>query len=104
MLNRTRIDRLHHHDRLHLRYGDLTEGGSLSHLVRDTGPEEIYNLAAMSHVGVSFEMPECTAPTNAAGLRSGFIARTPATRSLRSTHAAPTATLNHESPRRARAS
>ena len=67
MLNRTRIDHLHHHDRLHLHYGDLTDGVSLVNLVRSIEPDEVYNLGAMSHVKVSFEMPDYTASTNAIG-------------------------------------
>ncbi len=67
MLNRTRIDHLHQHERLHLHYGDLTDGVSLVNLVRSIEPDEVYNLGAMSHVKVSFEMPDYTASTNAIG-------------------------------------
>jgi GDPmannose 4,6-dehydratase len=67
MINRTRIDHLHPSDRLHLHYGDLTDGVSLVNLVRDIEPTEVYNLGAMSHVKVSFEMPEYTTSTNAIG-------------------------------------
>ena len=66
-LNRTRIDHLHQHDRLHLHYGDLTDGVSLVNLVRSIEPDEVYNLGAMSHVKVSFEMPDYTASTNSIG-------------------------------------
>jgi GDPmannose 4,6-dehydratase len=66
-LNRSRIDHLHHHERLHLHYGDLTDGVSLVNLVRSIEPDEVYNLGAMSHVKVSFEMPDYTASTNAIG-------------------------------------
>jgi GDPmannose 4,6-dehydratase len=66
-LNRTRIDHLHHDDRLHLHYGDLTDGVSLVNLVRDMEPHEVYNLGAMSHVKVSFEMPDYTTSVNAVG-------------------------------------
>lgn len=66
-LNRSRIDHLHHHDRLHLHYGDLTDGVSLVNLVRSIEPDEVYNLGAMSHVKVSFEMPDYTASTNGLG-------------------------------------
>jgi GDPmannose 4,6-dehydratase len=67
MLNRTRIDHLHDHERLHLHYGDLTDGVSLVNLVRSIEPDEVYNLGAMSHVKVSFEMPDYTTSTNAVG-------------------------------------
>jgi len=67
MLNRTRIDHLHENERLHLHYGDLTDGVSLVNLVRSIEPDEVYNLGAMSHVKVSFEMPDYTTSTNAIG-------------------------------------
>jgi GDPmannose 4,6-dehydratase len=55
------------HRRLYLHYGDLTDGVNLVNLVRDIQPDEVYNLGAMSHVKVSFEMPEYTASTDAVG-------------------------------------
>jgi GDPmannose 4,6-dehydratase len=67
VMNRTRIDHLQGRDRWHLHYGDLTDAGSLLRLVRETRPDEVYHLGAMSHVGVSFEMPEFTMATNAGG-------------------------------------
>lgn len=67
MLNRTRIDHLNNEDRLQLHYGDLTDGVSLVNLVRDIEPHEVYNLGAMSHVKVSFDMPDYTTSTNAIG-------------------------------------
>ena len=67
MLNRTRIDHLHDNEHLTLHYGDLTDGVSLVNLVRSIEPDEVYNLGAMSHVKVSFEMPDYTASTNAIG-------------------------------------
>jgi GDPmannose 4,6-dehydratase len=51
----------------HLHYGDITDGVGISNLVRDLEPNEIYNLAAQSHVKVSFEMPDFTAQVNAVG-------------------------------------
>ena len=65
-LNRSRIDHLKHPD-LHLHYGDLTDGVSLSNQIRDITPHEVYNLGAQSHVKVSFELPEYTASTDAVG-------------------------------------
>ncbi len=50
-----------------LRYCDMGDSASLQRLVAEYRPDEIYNLAAMSHVGVSFELPEITADTNALG-------------------------------------
>ena len=67
LLNRSRIDHLHDDDRLHLHYGDLTDAVSLVNLVRAVEPDEVYNLGAMSHVKVSFEMPDFTTSTNAVG-------------------------------------
>jgi len=67
LLNRSRIDHLHDNERLQLHYGDLTDGVSLVNLVRMIEPHEVYNLGAMSHVKVSFEMPDYTASTNAIG-------------------------------------
>jgi GDPmannose 4,6-dehydratase len=54
-------------DHLHLHYGDMTDGANLVSLVADIKPDEVYNLAAQSHVKVSFEMPEYTASTDAIG-------------------------------------
>ena len=53
--------------RFHLHYGDLTDAGNMVRLVQETEPDEIYNLAAQSHVGVSFGLPEYTADVNALG-------------------------------------
>lgn len=71
LFNTARIDHLYHdpHDRgvdFKLHYGDLTDSSSLIRIVQEVQPDEIYNLAAQSHVGVSFEQPEYTA--NADGL------------------------------------
>ncbi|HLN24551.1 MAG TPA: GDP-mannose 4,6-dehydratase, partial [Patescibacteria group bacterium] len=69
--NTGRIDHLYHdpHEqnvRFFMHYGDMTDATSLIRLVQETQPTEIYNLAAQSHVQVSFETPEYTA--NADGL------------------------------------
>ena len=50
-----------------LHYGDLTDSLSLTNLIRDIQPDEVYNLAAQSHVGVSFEVPEYTAEATGVG-------------------------------------
>ncbi len=52
---------------LSLHYGDMTDGGSLTRVLNDVRPDEIYNLAAMSHVHVSFAVPEQAAQVNALG-------------------------------------
>ena len=52
---------------LNLHYGDLTDSSSLIRIIQQTQPDEIYNLAAQSHVKVSFDVPEYTAETDATG-------------------------------------
>ena len=52
---------------LHLHYGDMTDSSSLIRIIPEVKPTEIYNLAAQSHVKVSFEVPEYTADTDALG-------------------------------------
>lgn len=53
--------------RFHLHYGDLTDATNLIRIIQETQPDEIYNLAAQSHVHVSFETPEYTANADAVG-------------------------------------
>jgi GDPmannose 4,6-dehydratase len=53
--------------RFFLHYGDLTDYGSLNHTIEMVGPDEIYNLAAQSHVAVSFEQPEYTVESDGLG-------------------------------------
>jgi GDPmannose 4,6-dehydratase len=70
--NTGRIDHLYRdpHDpeaRLKLHYGDLTDGSQLARLIRSVAPDEIYNLAAQSHVQVSFEQPEYTGAVSGLG-------------------------------------
>ena len=70
--NTSRIDHIYQdpHDpnpRLTLHYGDLTDGVGLTNLIREIQPNEIYNLAAQSHVMVSFTMPQYTAQVDAVG-------------------------------------
>lgn len=55
------------HQRFHLHYGDLTDSTNLIRIVQQIQPDEIYNLAAQSHVQVSFETPEYTANADAIG-------------------------------------
>lgn len=54
-------------EKLFLHYGDLTDSSLIFHLLKKIEPSEVYNLAAQSHVGVSFEMPEYTAEVDALG-------------------------------------
>ena len=70
--NTARIDEIYEdpHDpepRLTLHYGDMTDATNLIRIVQETQPDEIYNLAAQSHVQVSFETPEYTANSDGIG-------------------------------------
>ncbi len=72
MFNTDRIDHLYRdpHEKgvkLKLHYGDLTDATNLIRIIQETQPDEIYNLAAQSHVMVSFETPEYTANSDALG-------------------------------------
>jgi len=72
LFNTDRIDHLYQdpHDtnvKFKLHYGDLTDTTNLTRIIKETQPDEIYNLAAMSHVQVSFEMPEYTANADGIG-------------------------------------
>src|ERR671934_1637542 len=73
-MNRGRIDHLAHAHPQHaegsrfvLHYGDMTDSGGLNRLVKNIRPDEIYNLAAQSHVHVSFDQPEYTADADGLG-------------------------------------
>lgn len=71
-LNTQRVDHIFqdihaNNNRFFLHYGDMTDSANLIKLVSDIKPDEIYNLAAQSHVAVSFEMPEYTANADAVG-------------------------------------
>ena len=63
-----RIEHLLGNQNLHIVFGDLTDSSNLHRLLKSIKPHEIYNLAAQSHVAVSFEVPEYTADTNALGV------------------------------------
>src|SRR5437764_3551937 len=70
--NTERLDHLIHdpHEAgvsFHLHYGDVTDATNIIRIVQETQPDEIYNLAAQSHVQVSFESPEYTANADALG-------------------------------------
>ena len=70
--NTSRVDHLYRdpHERgvnFFLHYGDMTDSSNMSRLIEKVEPDEIYNLAAQSHVKISFEVPEYTAETDALG-------------------------------------
>src|SRR6266700_3577231 len=72
MFNTDRIDHLYRdpHEKgvkFKLHYGDLTDSTNLIRIIQEVQPDEIYNLAAQSHVAVSFETPEYTANSDAVG-------------------------------------
>ena len=72
LFNTARIDHLYKdpHEKgvkFFLHHGDMTDSSSLVRVIQETQPDEIYNLAAQSHVGVSFEQPEYTAETDGVG-------------------------------------
>lgn len=71
-LNTARVDHLYmdpheQNVKFYMHYGDLTDATNLIRIIQETQPDEIYNLAAQSHVKVSFETPEYTANTDAIG-------------------------------------
>ena len=72
LMNTDRIDHLFFNkelaERFHLHYGDLTDSSNIIRIIQQTQPDEIYNLAAQSHVAVSFETPEYTANSDAMGV------------------------------------
>src|SRR5919205_1825970 len=72
LINTERIDHLYQdphekHVRFKLNYGDMTDSTNLIRIIQETQPDEIYNLAAMSHVKVSFDTPEYTANADGIG-------------------------------------
>jgi GDPmannose 4,6-dehydratase len=72
LFNTDRVDHLYQdphvdHQRFKLHYGDLTDSTNLIRIIQQVQPDEIYNLAAMSHVAVSFETPEYTANADGIG-------------------------------------
>lgn len=62
-----RIEHLIDDKNFFLHYGDMTDSSNLSSLIRKISPDEVYNLAAQSHVGTSFEIPEYTADVTGTG-------------------------------------
>lgn len=66
-INTGRIDHIYNHPNLKLHYGDVTDSLSVMNILKKYEPDEIYNLAAQSHVKVSFETPEYTAMVDGLG-------------------------------------
>ena len=71
-LNTERIDHIYEDPNFkdtnfHLHFGDLSDSSNLTRIIKEVNPDEIYNLAAQSHVAVSFESPEYTADVDALG-------------------------------------
>jgi GDPmannose 4,6-dehydratase len=66
--NRLEEAGIYQHPRLHLEYGDVTDFSSMCHLIKDVQPDEVYNLAAQSHVKISFDQPGFTTNADAIGV------------------------------------
>ena len=65
--NTDRIDHIYEADNFHVHFGDLCDSTNLTKIIKEVEPDEIYNLAAQSHVAVSFETPEYTGDVDALG-------------------------------------
>ena len=70
LFNTERIDHIYEdphtpHSNFSLHYGDLTDSSTLTRIIKEVEPDEVYNLRAQSHVAVSFESPEYTADVDA---------------------------------------
>lgn len=65
--NTERIEHIMKHERVHIHHGDITDSSNIMRLMSEIKPDEIYNLAAQSHVQVSFEVPNYTAQVDAMG-------------------------------------
>ena len=64
----SRLDEVRLNENLHVYYGDLLDQSGLERMLRDIQPDEVYNIAAQSHVRISFEIPQFTTQTNALGV------------------------------------
>ena len=64
----SRLDNIRNHPNLHVSYGDLLDISGIERLLSQIKPDEIYNIAAQSHVRISFEIPQFTVQTNALGV------------------------------------
>ena len=65
--NTSRIDHIYKNERLHLHYGDLTDGAGLRKILTTAQPDEVYNLGAQSHVRISFDQPIYSVQVGAVG-------------------------------------
>ena len=70
----SRLKNIYNHERLSLHYGDMTDLSSLIHILQKVQPFEVYNLAAQSHVRISFDVPIYTSQTDAIGVLNIFEA------------------------------
>ncbi|PAU93178.1 GDP-mannose 4,6-dehydratase [Aliifodinibius salipaludis] len=73
LIKTDRVDHLYHDPHyeglpFYLHYGDMTDSSNLTRIIQETQPDEVYNLAAQSHVGVSFESPEYTTDVDGMGV------------------------------------
>ena len=66
-VNTERIKNILDNENFYLHYGDITDSNNITYLIKDIEPDEIYNLAAQSHVKISFEIPEYTGEVDALG-------------------------------------
>lgn len=64
----SRVDSIRDNENLHVYYGDLLDQSSIEHLLDKIQPDEIYNIAAQSHVRISYDIPQFTTQTNALGV------------------------------------
>ena len=66
-INTRRLDNIYFNQNLFLHYGDLSDSSFINRIISEINPDEIYNLGAMSHVGVSFQIPEYTTDIDSLG-------------------------------------
>jgi GDPmannose 4,6-dehydratase len=92
----TRIQHIQSNDKITTYYGDLLDQGGIEQLLDQIQPNEIYNIAAQSHVRISFDIPQFTIQTNALGV-SNMVRNY---RRAYNLHACNGILFNHESPRR----
>ena len=64
----SRLDNIRNHPKLHVSYGDLNDISGIERLLRQICPDEVYNIAAQSHVRISYEIPQFTVQSNAVGV------------------------------------
>ena len=64
----SRLDKIRNNENVNVYYGDLLDQSSLEKLLRDIQPDEVYNIAAQSHVRISYDIPQFTVMSNALGV------------------------------------